>query len=294
MRRWALLLAGLAVAGCAVRAPPMREAAPAYVVGDAYQSGGVWVYPRESFQLDATGLASILPDRPGLTANGERRDAGALAAAHPTLQLPAIVRVTNLETGLALLVRVNDRGPDGVHRVIGLTRHAGALLGIPPGGMAQVRIQVEDGPSQALRAQLQPPAAAMVATVRRDSVAAEPLAPPPGVRQSGRGRTAPAAAPAAEMPAMAAAEIVLPDRATAVPAAPGSLWIRAGSFSQAGFARQQQARLGGLRAEVARGGQGRNPTFAVRAGPYGSVADADKALDQAIQAGVTDARIVVE
>ena len=48
----------------------------------------------------------------GLTADGEAFDQGALAAAHRTLQLPALARVTNLENGRAVLVRINDRGPD--------------------------------------------------------------------------------------------------------------------------------------------------------------------------------------
>ena len=116
-----LLLAPLLLAGCGPRKAAQAPGAH-YVVGPAYQAGGVWRYPAEDFQLDATGVATVLPDRAGLTADGEAYDAAAMAAAHPTLQLPAVAVVTNLETGAQAVVRVNDRGPDNPARVIGLTR----------------------------------------------------------------------------------------------------------------------------------------------------------------------------
>ena len=59
----------------------------------------MWHYPREDFRYDATGLAERLPDRSGLTADGEAFDPASMAGAHPTLQLPSIARVTNLENG---------------------------------------------------------------------------------------------------------------------------------------------------------------------------------------------------
>ncbi|MBX9701719.1 MAG: sporulation and cell division repeat protein, partial [Acetobacteraceae bacterium] len=121
------------------------------MVGEPYQMGGLWSYPREEFALVETGIASVLPARRGgLTANGEARDDGALTAAHRTLQLPAIVAVTNLETGATLRVRVNDRGPERPGRVIGLSPRAATLLGIPAGGAAQVRVAVDGEASRAL------------------------------------------------------------------------------------------------------------------------------------------------
>ena len=74
-------------------------AAPHYVLGQPYQTGGVWRYPREQFAGTDTGLAVVASRQPGLTADGEVFDQGVLAAAHRTLQLPALARVTDLGPG---------------------------------------------------------------------------------------------------------------------------------------------------------------------------------------------------
>ena len=58
------------------------------------------------------------------TANGERYDQQDHTAAHRTLQMPSIVRVTNLDNGLSTVVRVNDRGPYARSRVLDLSRAA--------------------------------------------------------------------------------------------------------------------------------------------------------------------------
>ena len=284
----------LLLQGCGP-ARPVAVQRPHYVIGAAYQAGGAWYYPREDFRYDATGLAGVLPDRTGLTADGEAFDATAMAAAHPTLQLPAIARVTNLGTGLQVLVRVNDRGPANPARLIALTRTAANRLGIPDGGVARVRVQVEDGPSQALRDRSRDPAEAGIVPAPRIGVMAESLTPLPGVVQSGRGQSAPGAIPAsAPDDAAAALPGRLPDVAVQVGADPGQLWIRAGEFGLVRYADQVRARLGGGNVEVEALRQGRSEVFRVRAGPYADVAAADIALDQARRAGVTDAHIVVE
>ena len=81
----ALLLA-LAAASCRHPPPPAN---PHYVLGAPYQADGVWYYPRESYQLQETGVATVYPSgHADLTADGEAFDQTALAAAHQTLQLP--------------------------------------------------------------------------------------------------------------------------------------------------------------------------------------------------------------
>ncbi len=300
MRRLAarrlFLLAPLLLTGCGrfFHAPVVLPQ-PRYVVGPAYREGGVWYYPREDFRLDATGLAVVLPDRTGLTADGEARDPTAMAGAHATLQLPTILRVTNLETGLQALVRINDRGPGNPGRLIGLTRHAADRLGMTPGAATRVRVQVEDGPSQALRAPPQGGAGVAVARAPREPVASEELAPPAGLGRSTRGRAVLAALTrTAPEPPGIAAPASLADTAVRVPVNAGQLWLRAGEFGQARYASQVQAQLTGLTATVVRLRQGRFETFRVRAGPFADVAQADSALDRALRAGVTDANIVVE
>src|SRR5579862_614679 len=84
-----------------------------YKVGDPYQIKGVWYYPSEDFNYDETGIASWYgPDFHGkYTANGEVYDMTDVTAAHRTLPMPSVVRVTNLENGRSLILRINDRGP---------------------------------------------------------------------------------------------------------------------------------------------------------------------------------------
>ncbi len=101
-----------------------------YKVGKPYQIAGVWYYPKEDERYDATGIASWYgPQFHGKkTANGEKFDQEQLTAAHPTLPMPVLVRVTNLENGRTLVVRVNDRGPFVAGREIDLSRKAAELL----------------------------------------------------------------------------------------------------------------------------------------------------------------------
>lgn len=292
--RRAAVLAGLALCGCATRnAGPDAGAASRYVVGEAYQSGNAWFYPREDFQLDATGLAYVSGGVGGLTANGERLDPDAMAASHATLQLPAVARVTNLETGVQAYVRINDRGP-GRNRLLGLSPRAAERLGVGPGSVARVRLQVDAERSQALRDALGGSGPAQVATAPREAVAAETLAPLPGTSSASRVRVASTASNAMASDAPRPAPDVLPSGVMQGAPAPGQLWLRAGEFGQPGPARVVQGRLGGLGAVIERVGRGRAETYRLRAGPYATVAEADAALDQAARAGVTDAVIVVE
>lgn len=287
------LAAALLLTGCGlVRRPAPNTPSPRYVVGAAYKADGTWFYPREQFQLDTTGLAVVLPDRRGPTADGEAYDGAAMAGAHPTVQLPAVARVTNFETGLQALIRINDRGPANPARLMGLTRHAADRLGIAPGTVARVRMQIEDGPSQALRDQLLGGAPG-VSAAPRSAVMAEALPPPRGIAPSSRGRVLAGAQPATAAVAFVGPE-ALPDNATRVFADPGQLWLRAGEFGLARYAQQVQSKLPGMGAFVERVRQGRTDVFRVRAGPFATVAQADSALDQAMRAGVTDARIAVE
>ncbi len=62
------------------------------------------------------------------SASGERFDENAMTAAHPTLPIPSLVRVTNLENGRTVIVRLNDRGPFVDDRIIDLSKKAGEAL----------------------------------------------------------------------------------------------------------------------------------------------------------------------
>lgn len=76
------------------------------------------------------------------TASGEPFDPKDITAAHRTLPLQTIARVTNLGNGRRILVRINDRGPYAQGRIIDLSRTAAAQLGMKQNGIAQVRVEV--------------------------------------------------------------------------------------------------------------------------------------------------------
>jgi rare lipoprotein A len=78
------------------------------------------------------------------TSTFEKYDMYAFSAAHKTLPLPSYARVTNLENGKSVVVRVNDRGPFVANRVIDLSYVAAVKLGVWPKGTAMVEVRAID------------------------------------------------------------------------------------------------------------------------------------------------------
>lgn len=115
-----------------------------FKVGNPYNVQGKKYIPREDYELVETGIASWYgPNFHGKpTANGEVFNQNELTAAHRTLQLPSLVRVTNLDNGRSLVVRVNDRGPFSRGRIIDLSKRAAELLDFKIQGTAKVRLEV--------------------------------------------------------------------------------------------------------------------------------------------------------
>ena len=104
------------------------------------------------YEYDETGIASWygLNFHQKLTANGEIFDQNAITAAHRTLPMPSVVRVTNLENGRSLVVRINDRGPFAHGRIIDLSRRSAQLLGFVRKGTAKTRVQILVAESKAI------------------------------------------------------------------------------------------------------------------------------------------------
>ncbi len=121
MRRAAFLVA-LALAGCAGDERPARAAGLGYVEA-SYAS---W-YGDE-----------VAGNR---TASGERFDPAAITAAHRTLPLGSLVEVTDVASGRAILVRINDRGPGHRDRLIDLSSGAAHLLGTDARALSAVRVR---------------------------------------------------------------------------------------------------------------------------------------------------------
>jgi rare lipoprotein A len=226
----------------------------------------------------------------GLTADGEVRDPTALTAAMQTIQLPAIVEVTNLENGRQILVRVNDRGPASPGRVIAVSPRAALLLAMPPGGAARVHLRIDEAMSRRVVDQLGGGPKLEIAVAPAATVTAENL-PPPGAGPAGPARML-GAAPAEQ--AGPAVPDRLPEHIQMTYANPGQLFLACGSFGRFNYANVVAARLAGLGADVVRSHDGRQVTYAVQAGPFSTIPQADAALAEALRAGVIDARISIQ
>lgn len=111
-------------------------------VGAPYVVAGQLYVPRENPNYSEVGHASWYGANfhGRLTANGEVYDMNRLSAAHTTLPLPSYVRVTNLQNGSSVVVRVNDRGPFHDDRIIDLSARAAELLGMTSAGIAEVQV----------------------------------------------------------------------------------------------------------------------------------------------------------
>ncbi len=296
-----------------IETPPEKpaEAAPVpkggtYKIGDPYQINGVWYYPAEDYNYDETGIASWYgPDFHGkFTANGEIFDQNAISAAHRTLPMPCIVRVTNLENGRELVVRINDRGPYVHNRIIDMSRRAAQLLGFVGQGTARVRVQIlaEESRELAMRLKgIQGTEIVQADAVPRATVQAETL-PAPGsadkpkpvaLPASGpppKAETAPPPPPPAYDPPQLAKQQV-----TVVPVKATQLYIQAGAFALFDNANRLRARLSAIGPTTVTQVDAKGQTlFRVRIGPIASVDDADLLLEKVIAYGYPQARIVVD
>jgi rare lipoprotein A len=134
--RFLFLVPMLGVAACApapvpVAAPPEPAAAPPPPVA-------------EQPTFTETGLASWYgtAHQGQRTASGERFDQQALTAAHPTLPLGTIARITSVEHGTTVKVRINDRGPRTRGRILDLSAAAANALALRHDGVARIRLEV--------------------------------------------------------------------------------------------------------------------------------------------------------
>ena len=122
---------------------PVPKGGGVYQIGKPYQVGDLTYTPREDPDYDRVGNASWYGEmfHGRRTANGEIYDMDSLSAAHPTLPLPVYARVTNLNNGRTIVVRINDRGPYARDRIIDLSRRSAELLGFRDNGTATVRVK---------------------------------------------------------------------------------------------------------------------------------------------------------
>ncbi|MCM1294241.1 MAG: septal ring lytic transglycosylase RlpA family protein [Muribaculaceae bacterium] len=129
----------------------LLAAAPKYYVGSAYKVEDVQYIPMEDLTYNQTGVAGIIPTELNgtKTSNGELFDVNQMLATSKTLPLPTIARVTNLDNGQSVIVRVNNRGPFVNTRIMDLSPAAARQIGM--NGQAKVQVQVLADQSMAVK-----------------------------------------------------------------------------------------------------------------------------------------------
>lgn len=275
-----------------------------FKVGNPYKINGVWYTPKETYNLTETGIASWYgPNFHGKpTANGETFDMYELTAAHRTLQIPSLVRVTNLENGRSLIVRVNDRGPFKRGRIIDLSKRSAELLGFKQKGTAKVRLQVLTQESLHIAE-----VAKRGMDTRGFEVAMNEGRPLPGQTPA---RQPAAYQQASAMPAPVERETLpgssipghmkdghfLPDPVVSqMPVTPTSIYVQAGSFgNQDNALRLAQSLRGHGHTQVFPAVVNGQQFYRVRLGPVGTVDQADRLLASLAHAGHNEAIIIVE
>jgi rare lipoprotein A len=304
-----LTLAALTLAACTGGPKPStigyqvkegeQNASGAYKIGKPYQIQGVWYYPQVDYSYDETGIASWYgADYHGkVTANGEAFNPDEVTAAHRTLPMPSLVKVTNLDNGRMILVRINDRGPFTHGRILDLSKKAAELLDIDLKGTARVRVQIMQDESRLLAYQAKGYEQAPLEAAPVEKVTTENLATPAGARsapQKSKGaKPLPAPAPAA------ASNVEIPDLENQTvyqqAARDTQLYIQAGAFSRFDNANRLSVSLSSIGSTTVSQVHGKTGSiFRVRMGPMASLSDADAMLEKVISSGYPDAKIVVD
>lgn len=306
------LIALCALAACGGRgAAPSRPSAKTgeggyYKVGKPYQIKGEWYEPKEDYSYDETGIASWYGAdfHEEMTANGETYNKNELTAAHKTLPMPSLARVTNLENGRAIVVRINDRGPFSGARIIDVSQRAAQLLGFEKAGTAKVRVQVladesraiaeamrtYGGPSKqtdtlyadALSANNRPITAAQNAPVE-----VAQLEPPKSF--------ATPAVQSAPLPTSVRDVHPVPQYVQMPVSGPNLIYIQAGAFTNPDNANKLKTKLQKVgQTSVAQALVKGVQYYRVRVGPINTVDQADKLLKVVLKSGADNARIIVD
>ncbi|MBU0858695.1 MAG: septal ring lytic transglycosylase RlpA family protein [Alphaproteobacteria bacterium] len=273
-----------------------------FKIGKPYKVDGKWYYPKEQYEMTETGIASWYG--PGFqgkkTASGETFDTGELTAAHRTLQMPSLVRVTNLDNGKSVIVRVNDRGPFKRGRVIDVSQKAAELLGFKNNGTAKVKLEVLKEESMRL---------AQIAKSGQTTKGMEVALNQGGGRfPMGTYQSAALEAPinrevggqsqdyTSVIPGHSRNGAFYPDPVvTEMPVTRTSIFVQAGSFTQQDNAYKLSQQLSSLsNAGVYPATINGQQFYRVRIGPLMRVEEADEILSRVVNAGHPEAIIVVE
>ncbi len=276
-----------------------------FKVGKPYTVLGQSYTPRETYEYVETGIASWYG--PGFhgskTASGERYDQREMTAAHRTLQMPSLVRVTNLGNGKSVIVRVNDRGPFSKGRVMDVSELAAKNLGMIGPGTAKVKIELLPAESKAIAAA----ARNGVKTNGVEVVMNQTGRLPDSYKQYMQGSYQVASnAPVVPPVYAATADGPVPGHlnqgnfypdpvVTQQPVTSNNIYIQAGAFGSADNANRLAMRLSSYaNAKVEPVNYSGRTLYKVKLGPLGSVQNADSVLNRVLAGGQSDAIIVVQ
>lgn len=259
-----IVAAGLVGCGSSTTRTPTQPSGEGghYKALRPYQINGRWYEPYYDPTYREVGVASWYgePFHGRKTANGERYDKRRLSAAHPTLPLPSLARVTNLENGRTIEVRVNDRGPFAGNRLIDMSEAAAEVLGFKSQGLARVEVAFL-------------------------GLADSSGTPPTPTRRQTRTQTAAVAPPLAPSPAAT--------RVAATTPTVCGLYLQVGAFTQPVRAHAAAATLQGrfapnVRAQAIR----QRDVTRIRVGPFDGLDAAHRALATVAQQGYGEAFIM--
>jgi len=223
------------------------------------------------------------------TSSGELYDMYQMTAAHPTLPLPSYARVTNLKTGVQVIVRVNDRGPFRSDRIIDLSYTAALKLGYLTHGSTELEVE-----------RLLPDEILRIAAAKQNPatpVTASAVAPASieTLLQAEAGPVAVVQSAPAPLAAAANTNSPAPLATSIAPAASGGgFYLQLGAYAQAANAEALRARLAQNWSaalpplEVVQYGS----LFRVHSGPYSSRGDAASVALQVREGSATSALIV--
>lgn len=275
----------------------------AFKVGKPYNVQGKTYYPQETYDYVETGVASWYG--PGFhskkTASGEMYDQNELTAAHRTLQMPSLVRVTNLDNGRSVVVRVNDRGPFAHGRIIDVSAKAAELLGMVRTGTARVKLELLANESRTLAHHARngkSTKGAEIAYNNTGSLSSKYAAPSGPVVSD---------MPSSEQDLLVAARqenirghyhggnFYPNPTVEKSPVSPTQIYVQAGSFSQLSNARRLSEKLGVIaNPNIETADYAGRTLYKVKLGPMSNVQEADNILRRVLASGQSDARIIVQ
>jgi rare lipoprotein A len=283
-----------------------------YRTGNPYKVNGIWYFPQKELdpKHDEIGEAHWYGHdyHNKMTANGEIFDMHGFTAAHKTLPLPSVVRVTNLSNKKSVILRVNDRGPFN-KRVIDVSKKAAEILGFLDQGSAKVRVQVlpeeslhvasmAKGTNYNPQKTLTTPSGEV--TMSPVPMAAAPIAPPSS--QMMTAETTPEE-PALELPSMEVLESILPQQTVEVAAPPieepvtalakGTTYIQAGAYRNKTNAENALKKLSKIGpAHLSEPIEGQSSLYRLRVGPFPHKEAARQKLKEVVSVGHPDATII--